>query len=78
MKVQIETTVNGNGQSIRDFNWLLLMCLSAKNLTALKGILGERKCLTIKWGFGSSHFWAKQTDINGNSSDDRILFIEEN
>lgn len=78
MKTQIETTLrltdicNNDSLIADEFNYILEGCLLCKNKDELSSYFESGMDLKyfIK-GFGSNHFWCKQTN-----SDNRVLFID--
>jgi hypothetical protein len=79
MKVQIENQITAhNMQWVKDLNNLIEVAKKAANLPDLCGRLNGKKYQTLTYGFGSTHCWVKQMDMNCNLNEERTLFITEN
>lgn len=57
---------------LKEFGMICIMLNSAETLGSVKSLIEGLGLKHFKWGFGSSHFWAKQI-INGELSE-RVIF----
>lgn len=62
---------------INELNEIIRLASQAKSLVELSSKLKSKKYWTIEYGFGSSHCWIKQKDINGNLNENNTLLITE-
>ena len=77
MKIQIESTTRPQVQAIADLNAFIQIALKCPDVETFRNMITphEYKFQTLEFGVAGYHVWVKQKDINGNLSDDRLLFI---
>jgi hypothetical protein len=78
MKVQIENTIIQTSERLFEFNSIVRDALNSKSIEDLKSALDYQTFYKFKYGFGSTHCWVKQIDVDGQLLEQRVLLITEN